>query len=91
MGDLIGWAGSVLLLANYGALAVGLLSGWRYHAVNGAASFVLVVYNASIGSVPMVVLNIAFMNLALAGILREITAERQRPAPVKVERRPCGR
>lgn len=68
---IVGWAGTVLLVAAYALLTAGRLSasGWFYQTMNLVGGLALLVNCISLSAWPSAALNIVWFGIGLAGLL----------------------
>jgi hypothetical protein len=79
--DAVGWAGAVLLLAAYVAVATRRLTGHgaAFHGLNLLGSAGLAANSAASGAFPSVALNLVWMAVGLVAVVRG--RARRTPAP----------
>jgi hypothetical protein len=70
--DLLGWIGAIALLVGYGMVSAGRLQGtsWLYQQLNLGGSVLLIVNTAWHGAFPSAFLNVVWVAIALAAMLR---------------------
>lgn len=74
MFEIIGWSGVVIYLVAYALLAIGWVRADRinYHALNAAGALCLVVFSYHMSDRPNLVVNLVWIFIASASILRII-------------------
>lgn len=81
---IIGWMGTVLVVAAYGLLTARRLSagGWMYQAMNLIGGLALMVNTAYYSAWPSAVLNLVWFGIGLAGLIQ---SRRRRAEPQPAE------
>ncbi len=80
---IVGWVGTVLLVAAYALLTAGRLTagGWVYQAMNLVGGLALLANCISLSAWPSAALNVVWFGIGMVGLLRSC----RRTASIAVE------
>lgn len=78
--DTIGWAGVIIYLVAYGLLSLGQLKADKinYHALNALAGLCLVIFSYHLADEPNLVVNLAWIVIALISMVRIVVLRRRK-------------
>jgi len=87
--DALGWVGAASLLLAYGLTSVGRLpsQGWRFQALNLIGAVALAVNSGYHGAWPSAALNLVWIGIGLAALLRAGRRGRSGPDVVAAQAR----